>query len=299
MTIKKLSIMLLLAIMVFSTKLMADEELSPYLKVGTKNSTMGDAVSEVTSLLEKAGFEVLGDYAPEDSQKLHVIAYTRDDLQKICFTKEDRGVLASILKIGFVEKDGNITISMLNPMYLFYAYLGDEIEGHEKDLEKIAGEAKAALNSVGNELTPFGGFEEIDDLPDYRFMAMMPRFEDPEELNEFDSFEIGLQTIRKNLDAGKSNTVKVYELIFPEKEIAIFGVGLYNTEEGEVHFLPIIGEDNIAAMPYEIILQGKEATMLHGKYRFAVHWPQLTIGEFMKIMSTPEDVEDALESLTE
>ncbi len=34
-----------------SNNLKADEELSPYLKVGTENGTMGDAVSKVESLL--------------------------------------------------------------------------------------------------------------------------------------------------------------------------------------------------------------------------------------------------------
>jgi hypothetical protein len=39
--------------------------------------------------------------------------------------------------------------------------------------------------------------------------------------------------------------------------------------------------------------------MLHGKYRFAIHWPELTMSQFMKISSTPGDVEDMLEALTE
>jgi hypothetical protein len=38
--------------------------------------------------------------------------------------------------------------------------------------------------------------------------------------------------------------------------------------------------------------------MLHGKYRFALHWPELTMGQFMKISSTPGDVEDFLKALT-
>jgi hypothetical protein len=290
---------LLLAMLFASPLLKADEELSPYLKVGTKESSVKDAVAEVKVLLENASFEVLGDYAPENNSKLHVIAYTRHDLQQICLTKKDRGALASILKIGFVEKDGSTTISMLNPMYLFYAYLGDDIEGNVEKLNKIAADAQTAMGKTGNKFTPFGGMEEIEDLPRYHFMTMMPRFEDPVELNEFDSFDEGIKVIKKNLEAGKGNTVKVYELIIPENEIAIFGVGLFDKEDGEAQFLPIIGEDNIAAMPYEIILQGDEATMLHGKYRFAVHWPELSMGEFMKIMSTPGDVEDTLEALTE
>ncbi len=81
--------------------------------------------------------------------------------------------------------------------------------------------------------------------------------------------------------------------------IAVFGVGLPDKEEGEAHFLPIIGESHVAAMPYEIILQKNVVTMLHGRYRFALHWPELTMGTFMKIKSSPGDVEDAMKTLVE
>jgi len=76
-------------------------------------------------------------------------------------------------------------------------------------------------------------------------------------------------------------------------------VGLWNKENGEAHFLPIIGENHVANMPYEIILQDTEATMLAGKYRIALFWPELTMGTFMKIMSTPGDIEDTMEGLCE
>jgi hypothetical protein len=126
---------------------------------------------------------------------------------------------------------------------------------------------------------------------------MMPYFTDPVELNEFSSFEEGLSTIESNLKAKKGNTNLVYKLVYSSKEIAVFGVGLNSKEDGEAHFLPKIGEAHAAALPYEIILQGNVATMLHGKYRIALHWPELTMGTFMKIMSTPGDIEDALEDL--
>ena len=70
----------------------------------------------------------------------------------------------------------------------------------------------------------------------------MPYFEDAEELNEFASFEEGLKVIQKNLAAGKGKTKKVYELIYSDKKVAVFGVGLLNSEDGEPKFLPIIGE---------------------------------------------------------
>jgi hypothetical protein len=50
-------------------------------------------------------------------------------------------------------------------------------------------------------------------------------------------------------------------------------------------------------MPYEIILLNNKATMLHGRYRFALHWPELTMKTFTKIMSSPGDVEDAMKAL--
>ena len=128
---------------------------------------------------------------------------------------------------------------------------------------------------------------------------MMPYFTDPEELKDFTSFEEGLQTIEDNLKAKKGNTLQVYKIVYPIQKVAVFGVGLLNTEDGESHFLPKIGEGHIAALPYEIILQDKTATILHGKYRIALFWPDLTMGTFMKIMSTPGDIEDTMEALCE
>jgi hypothetical protein len=130
-------------------------------------------------------------------------------------------------------------------------------------------------------------------------MFAMPYFDDPVALNEFDSFEAGVNKIRANLSSGKGNTKKIYEVIHKDSKVAVFGIALLDPEEGEAHFLPIIGEDHIAAMPYEIIVEGTEATMLHGRFRFAMHWPELTMGTFTKIMSSPGDVKDIMKDLTE
>ena len=282
----------------FSVLSFAKDELPVYFKVATLEMSISDASEIVNKALINGGFEILGEYHPESNPDLFVTAYTRNDLQQICLKKDDRGILASILKIGFIEKDGKVEVSMINPMYIFYAYLGDDADKYYRELQNIDSDIRASMSNIGEEFTPFGGSEEADDLKKYRFMAFMPRFSDPVELNEFSSFNQGLTIINKNLASGKGNTIKVYELVFPEKKIAIFGIGLLDTEEGEAHFLPIIGEENIAAMPYEIILQGDEASMFHGKYRFALHWPELSMGKFMKIMSTPGDVKDFMEGLT-
>jgi hypothetical protein len=77
------------------------------------------------------------------------------------------------------------------------------------------------------------------------------------------------------------------------KEIKLQSLVLdYSILYCEAKFLPIIGEKHIAAMPYEIILEDKEATMLHGRFRYALYCPELKMGTFTKIMSTPGNVED-------
>lgn len=298
----KSKLLISIFLLVFITgisELYAKEELSPYFHVGDMSKTMGEASEAVKAALTAKGFTVVGEYSPENLSDLHVIAYTREDLQRITLQVKDRGVLASVLKIGMRKNGEVIAISMLNPMYLFNAYLREETGKYLTGLRKVSDDAKNAMQAIGNDFSVFGGSEEIDDLKNYHYMAFMPYFDDAVELNSFNSFTEGVNRIRTNLKAKKGNTVQVYELVLENEKIAIFGVGLLDPEKGEKKFLPIIGEDHIAAMPYEIILTDTRAEMLHGKFRFALHWPELSMSQFMKISSTPGDVEDFLKALTE
>jgi len=281
-----------------STSIQA-QEISPYILVGESSSSLEDTETMVIDKISSAGFEVIGQYHAENNQTLKVIVYSRKDLQQIALKIKDRGALAAALKIGLKSDGPGTTISYLNPEYLFQAYFMDSYDSHSKGLEKIAADAAAALSPLGDKNTGFGGAMTAEDLREYHYKIMMPYFTDPVELKEFSSFEEGVNTIKKNLSANKGGTKLVYNLSFPEQKVAVFGIGLMDAEKGEKQFLPIIGETHLAALPYEIILQGNEATMLHGRYRIALHWPELTMGTFMKIRNTPGDIKDAFEGLCE
>jgi len=287
-----------LTILVFNITTIA-QELAPYIKVGESSKTIEQVSDEVVAALNNASFTILGQANPEGNSNLKVIAFTTTELKNTVVKVTDRGALAAAYKVGLIAKDGKVTISYTNPDYILRAYLGDNYNSYKAIFEKFSKNIKTALASVGSEFTPFGGFVDADDLKKYHYKIMMPYFTDPIELNEYSSFEEGLKIIENNLKAKKGQTVEVYKIVYPDKKVAVFGVGLRSKEDGEAVFLPIIGEDHVAAMPYEIILQGKKATMLHGKYRIALHWPELTMGTFMKIMSTPGDIEDTLEGLCE
>jgi len=171
------------------------------------------------------------------------------------------------------------------------------LNGQEDLLVMVSEKVKSIFKEFGT-LENYGGEVKTKDLPGYHYMMMMPYYDDPDELKEFNSFEEGLEIIRKNLEKKKGNTYKVYEQVFLNKKIAVFGVALWDDETGEAHFLETVGEGHIANLPYEIILQDKTATMLAGKYRIALYWPELTMGTFMKIKSTPGEIEDTMEGLT-
>ncbi|WP_297691813.1 hypothetical protein [uncultured Eudoraea sp.] len=294
---KKL-VLSILVVVTFSLHL-SGQEIAPYIEIGKSNEDIQQVSDDILAALNENSFTVLGTYNPSNKKSLKVIVFTRADIKNTVVKVADRGALAAAFKVGLVQKNGEITISYTNPDYFFRAYLRDSYGQYKSTFDNFSDDLRTTFEVVGKDFTPFGGGIEADKLKKYHYKIMMPYFTDPVTLNEFSSFEEGLKIIENNLKAKKGETVEVYKILYRSEKVAVFGVGLRNQEEGEAHFLPIIGEDHIAAMPYEIILQGKTATMLHGKYRIALHWPDLTMGTFMKIMSTPGDIEDALEGLCE
>lgn len=275
----------------------AQEELSPFLGVQIPGD-MSSLSQQMQDQISEDGFQIIGQYQVADRDDLLVLCFTREDLKKVCEGFEDRGALASVLKVALRKVNDSVELSLLHPNYMFYAYFGDDYKTQAPALKKIDQDAKNLLSGFGK-TKPFGGGLTAEDLEEYHYKVMMPYFDDPVELEEYDSFEEGLKFIQNKIANSGSDIKLVYEIVDEKRQTAVFGIGLLNAEMGEPSFLPIIGERHIAAMPYDIILQGSTVTMLHGKYRIALYWPELTMGTFMKIMSTPGDIEDTMESITE
>lgn len=294
---KKSSFLQLVLLIMLMYTGMSAQDLNPYILVGDSSNNMKETESKVTSALQAFGFEILGQYHVENNQTLKVIVFSRNDLQQITLKVKDRGPLAAALKVGLKADGPETTITYLNPEYLFQAYLRSSYDTYSAGLEKVSADVKQALSPLGNKNTGFGGSLTAEDLREYHYKIMMPYFTDPVELKEFSDFEEGVKTITDNLKAQKGATKLVYSIKFSDEKVAVFGIGFLDEEKGEKKFLPIIGEDHLAAMPYEIILEGKKASMLHGRYRVALHWPELTMGTFMKIRSTPGDYKDVFEAL--
>ena len=291
-----ISIMITVATMFQATA----KDISPFIKVGEVQGNMTEVYGKVINALVSNKFTYLGKYNPEGKSSLKVIVFTRNDIKNTVVKVKDRGALAVAMRIGLQKKGNNIIVSYANPEYIFRAYLGNSYAKYKSVFDKFQSDLKKAMSSIGNEFVGFGGKENADKLKKYHYKIMMPYFTDPIELKTYNSFEEGLKTITANLKNKKSGAFKVYKIVYPSKKVAVFGVALRGSEKGsEAKFLPTIGESQLAAMPYEIILQNNKASMLHGKYRLALYWPELSMGTFMKIVSTPGAIEDILQSITD
>jgi len=293
----KNKLILFLTVFILAGLSSAAQELQPFYEIGKFDKTIPELAKQVENTLANAGYEIIGSYHPENKDTLFVLCFTSNNLQQLSLEFPDRGALGAVIKAGFIRTQGKTILSIVNPEYMFLAYYGQQMNNHEEALKAQSKKITGLFSKMG-ELTAFGGIVEQKKLIHYHYKMLMPYYDDPDELAEFNSFEKGLGIIQKNLNAHKGDTKKVYQLIFPKQKIAVFGVALLNPETGESDFLPIIGESHIAAMPYEIILQGKKATSLAGKYRIALYWPELGMGTFMKIIKTPGRIENTLKKLT-
>ncbi len=273
--------------------------ISPFFKLAKKKASITDVAKEIRVALETADYDILGMYNISNDANKMVIVFTNGAIKTLSLSYSDRGALAIAQKVSLIYTNGKTTVSLLNPLYMFNAYFQKGFDTKAIELRAEYDAIRDVFKQMGFSFEPFGGDVRTDDLREYQYMIGMPEFTDPVKLETYDSFNEGVKTIRENLKAKKGNTVKVYELVFTDKKVAVFGVGLLDAEEGEANFLPIIGENQLAAMPYEIILEDTKATMLHGRYRFALYWPELTMSTFTKIMSTPGNVEEFLEDIAD
>ena len=271
----------------------------PYYNCGQVSGDIKTTKEKVKAALVAKGFKITGGYYVANKTSMYVLTYSSKELRGACLKVKDRGIIAANLRVGFEKIGSKTEISMINPKYTFIGYLRDGYYSNKLVLDKVNENATAAIKSVGGQLVNFGGKLEEKELKKYHYMAMMPYFDDPIELKEFSSFEEAVATIEKNLKSKKGNTKRVYSLKYNKSQKAVYGVALLDKEKGEGHFLPLVGQKHFTAMPYEIVVIGKEVTILHGKFRFAMYWPELSMNTFMKISSTPGEVEDILEALTE
>jgi len=290
---------LILLMLLTPRYLFADGGLVAFYKLGTIEGNIESVKKDIFNLLKKDNFEIIGEYSPANDPNLLVITFTNKKLLEICRQIPDRGLMAAVMRVGLISINGQVEISLLNPEYLFFAYLRDDIKKYEIELNQISINIKMALFPISDGFFPYitSSLSERE-LKEFRFSVRNPSFSDPVLIKQFSSFDQAVNKIKENLQARKEGCIKVYELIDKEKEMAVFGIGLLDQRKGEAIFLPKLGESHLAALPYELVITGNTVNILHGKFRFPLYWSDLSMIDYRRIYKSPRDVEELMKALT-
>jgi hypothetical protein len=263
--------------------------LSPYFQGSRMPSgDVQSVMAQVESKLAKAGFTVLGKYAPPGLPGYGVVVVSDQALLNVVRQMGGATIVAAPIRVG-VRADG--TVSYINLEYWARAYLRKQYPLADKPVQATQAKLVKALGQG----KPFGGDVDRKDLADYQYMFGMEGFEsDKNLLMEHLAFEDAVKAIQDNLARNAAKTSKVYEIVMPDKKMAVFGVALNDPKEGEGWWVKTIGADNIAALPYEIYVVNNKANHLFARFRIALGWPNVGMGDFMRIVDAPGVIRDTL-----
>lgn len=246
----------------------------------------------VEGKLKNGGFKVIGRYFPKTLPGYGVVIASDDAMLEAVGAAGGHAILGAAVRVG-VRTDGSV--SYANPDYWYRAYFRRGFDKHEDAVKGLQARLRAALGGDKG----VGGEETAASLTNYRYMIGMERLDSPKsKLNTFGSFAEALKTVRDNLAKGAGKTGKVYEIVLPERKLAVFGVAMNDPESGDGEWIKKIGmQDFIAGLPYEIYIVNGDVESPHGRFRIALAFPDVGMGQFMRISSQPNAILDAMNAV--
>jgi len=295
---------LILALVFFLVSLMVEAaNLKPYIMAGIEKGDYAATVKKVEKALENAGFKIVGKYSPMQDPNRTVICATHALIEKSVLSVGGLTAFASVIRFGVYRNGNDIEISYINPFYWANAYYRIDFPKVEDNYSTLNRKIRDLFSTLKD--PRFSGFgskngKSIEKLRKYSYMIGMPKFDKVVTIAEKFDYNQMLSRIRKNLATGMGGTVPVYEVSYPGKKLTLFGVGLWGSK-GEKKFLPVIDfhqPRHVAFLPYELLVMKDRVVMLHGRFRIALSFPDLTMGTFMKIVSTPGDIANSMRILT-
>lgn len=262
---------------------------APYLQASKLPAAdLSTQLAQVEKKLQLEGFTVIGRHTPKGLPAHSSLIVTDPAMLEAIRTIGGSGIIAAGIRVG-VQSDG--TVSYMNPDYWSRAYLRSAFKTAQPPTKSVQERLARALGDGA----AFGGDVAEADLPNYRYMFGMERFDSPNsELGTHTSFEEALKTVQDNLVKGVGNTSRVYEVVMADRKLAVFGVAMNDPGDGEGYWVNKIGANHIAGMPYEIFIVGNKVYALYARYRIALAWPALGMGQFMGIVNTPNAIRNTL-----
>lgn len=293
-----------LVILLLIIQLGFTQNLKPYILGVESSASVSSIKGKLKANLKNNSIQVVGEYQPASDNNRWIIVFTSPELKSAVKSVGGLTGFASTLRVAITRENGKTLVSYTNPTYWGNAYFQDNFPKVSINYSTLSTHLENAMKQTGTFIgTPFGSETglSIKDLRDYHYMMGMPYFDDTVELEDFDSYNAALAKVDASVKSGTPNLKMVYKVSIPGKDLTLYGFGL-SGENGESQFMPIIdggSPKHTAFLPYEVLVMGDEVHILHGRFRIALAFPDLTMGTFSKIMSTPGAIEELLEQLVD
>ena len=248
--------------------------------------TTGD-IAKITAAaktrLTKEGFKVVGGYSPYPGTQIIVV--TNADM-KAQAAKSKMGAFGAVARVGITQVGERIQVVYTNPVYLQGMYrMKGNLSGAAAKLGKALGHQKAFGSKKG---IPAGKLKK------WHYMFGMPYFDDADELGSASASKI-----EAGAKAGKGGSKFVYRVDIGNGE-SIIGIGLTAGSGADKTVMGSIDKGSlrhVAHLPYEIVVSGGKAYALNGKFRIALSFPDLTMGQFASISGAPGAITNSAEAI--
>jgi hypothetical protein len=247
------------------------------------------AAAAVEAKLKTGGFKVVGKYFPRTLAGYGVVIATDDAMLNEVGSVGGNAVLGAAIRVG-VKADGSVAYT--NPDYWYRAYFRKGFDKKEGAVKALQARLQETLGAVKGQ----GGEESASSLINYRYMIGMERLDSSKnKLAKYENFAEALKVVRDNLAKGVAKTSKVYEIVLADRKLAVFGVAMNDGENSDGDWIKRIDmQDNIAGLPYEIYIDDDEVESPFGRFRIALAFPDVGMGQFMRISSLPNVIMETM-----
>lgn len=271
----------------------ADKALKTYILAEKKAGDVATVVAATKTKLNKAGFEVVGEYSPYDTATILIVT---NDTLKANAGNSDFGAFGAAQRVSITKAGDEVQVAFTNPTYMSHAYR------MKSDLAAVSSKLKSALGDQGE----FGPDEGVTakDLRDYQYKWLMPYFDDLLELVDYGNQQIAIEKVEALLLNSKVGVKKVYRIDLAGKEETVIGVSMAGPGKldcsGDKYIMKEIDFKKLKStghLPYEIVISKGKVYALPAEFRIAISFPDLSMmgsNSFMSIMCAPLAIQEAL-----
>lgn len=265
---------------------------APYIQGdAVRGGDVQAAAAAVETKLKGGGFKVVGKYFPKNLPGYGVVVATDEAMLDEVASVGGNAVLGAAIRVG-VKADGSV--SYTNPDYWYRAYFRKSFAKKEGAIKSLQERLGAALGAGKGQ----GGDEAAGSLANYRYMIGMERVDSPKNrLADYGSFAEALKTVRENLAKGVGKTAKVYEIVLPKQKLAVFGIAMNGADADGEWLKKIDMQENVAGLPYEVYVTDTQVASPHGRFRIALAFPDVGMGQFMRISSLPNSILETMSAV--